>query len=151
MAIARTARQLDRIDTMAAEAVKILGIDAVLDPGPGSDGIFDQFADCERLAEKETQEQSDGAFISTALPIASALIHYATTLRRLDQGKAWVAEHWNRGPSGADPASVLALLTLIYVVNEGAQHARKPQDKALWKKMQQRVAKLKDDRRRAAA
>ena len=137
---------------MAAEAVAILGIDAVVNPRGGADGILEQFADCERLAEKEPEETSDGAFVSTALPIASALIHYATTLERLDRAKLWVGTNWNRGPASADPANVLALLTLIYVVNVGLRRARsKPQEKLLWQRMRQRLEKLKSEGEEAAA
>lgn len=129
----------------------ILGIDAIVDPRGGADGIFEQFLDCERLAEKETAGTSDGAFISTALPIASALIHYATTLERLERANRWVATNWRRGPSNADPANVLALLTLIYVVNVGLRRARsKPQEKLLWQGMQKRLEKLKSEGRAAA-
>ena len=129
-----------RIEQIAAEAVRLLGVDVVLDQA--TDAVLSQFEDCDLFAMKASSD-ADDIFIELSLPIANALIHYATSRHQMADAKSWLHREWPFLADAQDPTSTLAALTLMHIVNEGWRRYRTDPDKRdIWMRIQQRVEKF---------
>jgi hypothetical protein len=127
----------DRIEQLAAEAVHLLGVDAVLDHA--TETVFPQFEDCDRFAIA-SPAAADSTFIALSLPIANALIHYATSRRQMADAKSWLRREWPEVADAQDPTSTLAALTLMHIVNEAWRRYRDdPEKKEIWARIKERV------------
>jgi len=140
----------DQIDSVAGEAVRAAGVDRVFKNSTSAKTIFEQIEKCNALVEEEDLDEADESFLSMALPIANGLIHYATSRRLLDQAEEWIKDHWSGDFTLIDPASILAALTLIYVVNEGEKYYRGQAKEKTWRRIRERIARLKEIRDIAA-
>jgi hypothetical protein len=131
------------LQSLAAEAVGKLAITAEIKRlGPT---LFQQIEDCDAFAGTV----DDALFIATSLPIANALIHYAASQFALRDARNWARDRW---PDAPDPTSMLAALTLIYIVNEGqASSGAEPERKTRWERIHQRIEKILQTAPREAA
>lgn len=134
------------IDVTAEEAVRILNVARLFEGHETSERIFAHLIECEKFAEAEKVRDPDTVFVELARDISTELIMFATNVARLQQAREWIAANELAAGRDADPLSVLAELTLVYIVNVGAK--RHPQDPR-WMQMKKRVEKLKS-RRKAA-
>jgi hypothetical protein len=119
------------LQAVASEAVSVLGI------GPDiermSPTLFAQIEDCDTFATTS----GDTLFLATSLPIANAFIHYATSLDALNRARRWARERW---PDEDDPTSMLAVLTLMYIVSAGlSRYKSDPQKSAVWERIDRRI------------
>lgn len=129
------------VEKIAAEAAQRVGVAAVLRHA-GGERVFQQVEECERFVERAPVNR-DATFIALALPIASALLHYATTRKRLNDARQWVLTNWVGVGRPSDPITMLSVLTLIHIVNEGAaRHRGDPEKAAVWSRIKRHLDKL---------
>ena len=133
------------IETIAKTAVEYLGVGEAIRREAnreGADSLFARIEECDALAE-DAPVSSDMMFLALSLPIANALIYFATNRERLSRARAWAAQNW---PNQEDPISTLAALTLIYIVETGWRQFQQDSEKSvIWSRINARVEKLKQD------
>ena len=119
------------LQAVASEAISVLGIASDIDRMAPT--LFTQIEDCDRFAVTS----GDSLFIATSLPIANAFIHYATSLDALNHARRWARERW---PDEDDPTSMLAVLTLMYIVAAGLKAFKgDPLKREVWERIDQRI------------
>lgn len=139
----------EQIEQAAAEAVRRLGVDVVIEQA--SETILTQFEDCDRFASGSPAD-ADAMFIALSLPITNALIHYATSRYQMADTKSWLRREWPDLADAQDPTSTLAVLTLLHIVSEGWRRYRnQPEKKEVWARIRKRVEKFIPGPRSAAA
>lgn len=132
------------IERLAAEAVDVIGVRESI--AAAADTIFAQIEGSDTFATGSAQE--DAIFIATSLAMANAVVHYRTRKSQLAQARAWAHERW----PDEDPTTVLATLTLIYMVGEGWKRFRDiAEKKTVWERIHRRVVTLIDEARTVAA
>ncbi|HVE70441.1 MAG TPA: hypothetical protein VNI54_03660 [Thermoanaerobaculia bacterium] len=120
------------LDSLAAEAVAMLQIAPPIEQLRQK--LFQQIEECDVFAAS-----NDALFITTSLPLANALIHYAAEPTALNQARVWARVRWPH----QDPTSMLATLTLIYVVQQGVKSfAAEPQRNEMWDGIHRRIETL---------
>jgi hypothetical protein len=117
------------LERLSIEAVSLLGIRTAIDR---TAILFRQIEEC------DAKSSDDALFIATSLPIANAFIHHATSRHGLAEARKWARVLW---PDEDDPTSMLAALTLLYIVCEGVRRFREdPARKQVWARIRGRVA-----------
>ena len=80
-------------------------------------------------------------FVAEALPMMGAIVHLATTPESFENASRWAQDQF----PGANPASALAALTLIYIVDLGDSEVRaigEPGRRGLWAGMRSTLSRL---------
>jgi hypothetical protein len=120
--------------SLVAEAVDVLEIAPEIDRIAPT--LFEQVEACDDFAARNI----DAAFLPTSLPLTNALIHYAAPLDALSEAREWSRERW---PDERDPTKMLAVLTLIYIIEKGTKEfAGDPQRHKKWQRMHDRIAAI---------
>jgi hypothetical protein len=128
-----TVTSFDRLESLAAEAVAVLGILPSLKKAERT--LLDQIEECDRFAGTSNH----ALFIVTTMPLANSFIHYAADLDALRNARQWASERW----PGQDPSSMLATLTLMYMIQQGVRvFGADPAQREKWDRIYARIESL---------
>ena len=120
----------------AREAVTKLQIATFLDEHWSA--LFGKLEEADENAQTAPID-ADMMFIVLSLPIASSVIHLASSRPALAEARRWVADEWGKD---ADPVPILSALTLARIAVEGLA---KNSNSEVWQRIMARVAELTDD------
>lgn len=133
-------------------AVEILGVEKFIKRN------IRQFGDKLEKFHEYAEERGDGdmIFMALSLPIATGVIHVGSNRGALSKAIEWVGTLPGPDQGGKkgkreeddnkpDPFSILSVLVLIAIVEEGRNLKLKREQKKVWQGIHQRIAKLRHE------
>jgi hypothetical protein len=122
-----------KVDDVATEAVRRLDIEAFI--AKNLDTLYEKLEE----ADRSVPPDDDIRFVAVSEEMVRTVIYFATGRKDALDAMAWVREAWKNKTRDPDPMTILAMLSLMYIVKEGMKHSDANRQET-WRRFSTRLA-----------
>jgi hypothetical protein len=124
----------DPVNDIATEAVRRLDIAAFI--SKNLDTLYEKLEE----AERSVAPDDDIRFVALGEQVARLVINFASGRMNAFDAIAWVREAWKGKARDPDPMTILSMLSLMYIVEEGIKQQHDPARHEAWSRFRRRLA-----------
>jgi len=123
---------LSEVDDVATQAVQRLDIED--DISTNLDALYEKLKEADRVAPDD-----DVRFVASGEQLMRTIIYFTSGRKNALDAMAWVGEQWKGKTRDPNPMTILSMLALRYLVEEGMKHSDSDRIET-WRRFRARLA-----------